>query len=197
MICIAMVQSIPILAVRAVDDQAIFDPCIKGWKSMASSLSDLVDDVALGLGPEAPYFREKSDRLYLSGVEIALAIAVGLTSSYLSGLYKGAKKKLASRGEADGEHLVDAALRRLTEIRNKITGARTAPDASQLISQAQHELIESASIDEMKALAADADNSLVLEEVKAFLIEVGYPHDLVSARAPELVEEIRSEVDRP
>ncbi len=59
---------------------------------MNDNIDEIVDELALSLGTDAPFFRVEKDRLYLSGIEIAVGIAVGLVSSYLTGLYKGQER---------------------------------------------------------------------------------------------------------
>lgn len=163
---------------------------------MNDRLDEILDDLAVGFGTDAPYFRTSEDRLYLTGIEIAGAIAVGLVSSYLAGLYKGAKEKLAERGAEDGRKLIEAALRKLADIKNQIVAARHQPDVGKLLSNARSELLLTVDVQQAKSLIGPATDTPVLQEVTHYLREIGYPEDVVKVRALELVSRLRAELER-
>ncbi len=55
-----------------------------GSHSMRENVDEIVDELALSLGTDAPFFRTEKNKLYLSGIEIATGIAVGLGSGLIT-----------------------------------------------------------------------------------------------------------------
>jgi hypothetical protein len=82
----------------------------------------LLLDIAESLGPDISYVRrtqkETHDKLFLTGIEIALAIGAGLVAAFLTGVAKGLAE---AYGKNVGAKLSPALESKVTNLRNRVS----------------------------------------------------------------------------
>jgi hypothetical protein len=167
---------------------------------MMSSITseDLVAALVPEITFEAAHFRKESDRLYLSGFEIAALIGTGVVVSFLTGLFSGIKSGVNKHAHRLGEAIVDAGVAQLGRLLDRLGNidAQRDDEIHTEIQRVQKELDE---ILEMPGLedAASDDRievyQLESQEVAYYLERIGYPEEGRFERAERMVVRIRKE----
>jgi hypothetical protein len=176
-----------------------------GRKLAVPNLTDtIIDDLAPDLSMDTSYYRRDTDKLYLSGYEIASLIATGIVTSFIFGVYKGVKDKVGALGERFGAHVTEQVIDGLMKIRDRLNGLHSegSMDILPRIQNVRNDLDLLVPVGDIQHLLnIDRDNeqtiTIELEEVKTYLERIGYPDYLVSDRAKELVVRLRREFTRP
>ncbi|MGB3786468.1 MAG: hypothetical protein WA949_00560 [Phormidesmis sp.] len=168
---------------------------------MIDSISkDIVYSLAAEIGPDAAYYRKESDRLYLSGIEIATVIGTGVFISFCMGLVEGIKKGFHKQGEILGENLVDSLVEKLRALLDEVRQIDPQhPGVVKSKLENIHAQVDS-TINQPNLLAsiiseAPAIHALEVKEIAFYLKESGFPEDEVEQRAELLVVRIRREID--
>lgn len=168
--------------------------------AMASLTSIIIDDLAPDLSMDASYYRKDTDKLYLSGYDIASLVATGIVTSFIVGVYKGVKDKIGTYGEKFGAHVTQQVIDGLHKICDQLNGLRTsgAMDVLPKIQTLRSDLDLLVPADDVKYLLTNDNNSeasviIELAEVKIYLKNIGYPDYLIPERANELVVRLRRE----
>jgi hypothetical protein len=161
--------------------------------------SELIATLTSEIGVESAYYRKEKDRLYLSGIEIAMIVATGVFSSFFIGLFEGIKKGISKKAEKLGEDLIDSFVKQLQEIRKKTTTieSENTKDITKQIRSYQQDIDKIINNDIWQEALFDESQVLhgfQVEEVKAYLKEIGFPSDIVSDRAERLVLQIYIEL---
>jgi hypothetical protein len=167
---------------------------------MTGNLNVIIDDLASDLGTDTQYFRRDEDKLYLSGIEIALVVATGLVTSYLIGIYRGAKKRVGEIGEKTGAKLVDETVEKLMRLRDRVLGVKAdkAKEVFPEVRAIQADLADTIDLSETRALLEQStDQEIVLIEIRAYLTRIGYPSDIREERAHEFVARLRQDIGSP
>jgi hypothetical protein len=148
---------------------------------MASRNTQLiVSHLASDIGVDASHFRKERDRLYITGIEIAILIAVGVLTSFLTGLFNGVKKRLNQYGEVLGEQLVDEILGQLTGISDRL--AKIDPQESEAAKKDLDEIrseldtiFNRPELDKLTAAQLQDLRDMACDEVKSYLRRNGFP----------------------
>ena len=157
--------------------------------------SELIASLTSEIGVESAYYRKQKDRLYLSGIEIAMIVATGVFSSFFLGLFEGIKKGVSKKAEKFGEDLVDDFAKQLHEIRNK-TITIDSEDTKEVVKilriyqQDIDKIINNYFLEEVITNESDALYKFQVKEVAAYLKEIGFPNDVVADRAERFVLQI-------
>ncbi len=163
-----------------------------------SVTEEIVDALAVEIGPDASYFRTESERLYLSGVEIASLIGTGIFASFCVGLFEGIKKGVNKHAEKLGEDLVDLFVDKLKILLKRISSIK-AEKLDELshevkdIHQQLDEIVLSKNVMEVVTKDSEELYPYEIKEVSRYLREVGFPEDEASERAEILVILIQRE----
>lgn len=162
------------------------------------SSADIIANLTSEIGVESAYHRKEEDRLYLTGIEIAMIVATGVLTSFFVGLFEGVKKGVAKHSEKIGEHLVDTLLERLRGIRKQVTeiDAENVKEAVAKVRECQRRLdniINEPLLEDLVNAESDELRRLEMNEVRLYLKEVGFPEDAVTDRAERLVLQIHIE----
>jgi hypothetical protein len=162
------------------------------------STSEIAEALVSEISTDASHFRKEEDRLYLSGIEIALIIATGALNSFVLGLFEGARKGIQKQGEELARHLVEGLISRLKAIGSKIVhieakkGDEVLGELKKIQTEIDDVINESAVRKETTRLLQD-QQARALDEMKDFLKKVGYPQDTIQERAEQLVARLLSE----
>lgn len=162
-----------------------------------SIVENIVDSLALEIGPDASYYRTESERLYLSGIEIATVVATGVFISFCIGFFEGIRKGISKHAEKLGEDLVDSSIDRLKVLLAEINEANQKKQEPYHIAQQTHSKVNNIITSE-NVLRLDLEKSkefypYELQEVAAYLRKVGFPEDEVLERAEVLIVLVQSE----
>lgn len=143
-------------------------------------VKEIVNDLASELGPQASFLRKEEDRLYLSGIEIALVIASGILASFLAGVVKGIQSALKAKGEKLGQEIVDYALKRLETLIDNVSNLSDG-NTEQETERTQSELQQLMDSFAEKGLLDDATTAVpqVTEQIVLYLSKIGFPSDSV------------------
>lgn len=159
------------------------------------SSPDIAEALVSEIATDASHFRTEKDRLYLSGIEIALIIATGALNSFVLGLFEGVKKGIQKQGEELGQHIIERLISRLRSIGSKIIGIDAQKGDEVLDELKQHqadidEVINDPAVRKAVARLLAVQQSTAVDEVQEFLKKVGYPQDTVQERAEQLTARI-------
>jgi len=160
---------------------------------------DVVNALAAEIGPDAAYYRQEKDRLYLSGIEIATIIGTGVLISFCLGLFEGIKKGLSKQGEKLGEKLVNLSVEKLKGLLSEVDQVDTQkPEAiPNRLQEIHSQLDEAVDVPELIGAAGDEDpalHALEVHQIEYYLKRIGFPRDDASRRAEVLVVRIRREI---
>ncbi len=160
--------------------------------------SEIAETLVSEISTDASHLRKEEDRLYLSGIEIALIIATGALNSFVLGLFEGAKKGIKKQGEKLGQHVVEGLISRLRSIGSKIVHIddKKGDEILGHLKKYQTEIdkvINDPAVRKETTLLMQDQQASALDEMQDFLKKIGYPQDSVRDRAEQLVARIRSE----
>jgi hypothetical protein len=162
------------------------------------STPDIAEALVSEISTDASHFRTEKDRLYLSGIEVALIIATGALNSFILGLLEGAKKGIQKQGDQLGRQIVEGLIHRLRSIANKIIHIDAQKGDEVLDELKEHqadidEIINDPAVRKEATPLLHEGRSIALDEMQGFLKKIGYPQDIVQERAQQLAARILSE----
>jgi len=159
------------------------------------SSTEIIGVLTGEIGVDASYVRKEQDRLYLTGIEIALIVATGVLSSFLMGLFEGLKKGAKEQGEKIGKELIDSIfekLRGITEKARKIEFTKKVEAAAQAkaLQDQLDEVINDPRLKFLKRSVLDEFHVSIVAEVSIHLRQTGFPEHVVKERAERLVQRL-------
>ena len=165
---------------------------------------DLAYAVADEIGADVAYFRTRQgpskDRLYITGIEIAVLVGTTVLTSFCLGFVKRVSEEVGEElGSLTAEHVMD----QLKKVYERLRGIDTETDdksAKDIARECQIELDEIIK-NELPRLDPDREIAEYLEvtheyeilEVKTYLIESGFPEEKASQYAERSTVLIRRE----
>lgn len=163
-----------------------------------STSEEIVNALATEIGPDASYFRAESERLYLSGIEIATLIGTGVLLSFCVGLFEGVKKGVTKHAEKLGEDLVDSFVKRLKTLLERVSSIKPHKTDELLheVDAVYHELDGIVLSQDVVEVVVDNSSELYsyeVQEVTRYLQQVGFPEGEALERAEILVVLIQRE----
>jgi hypothetical protein len=162
------------------------------------SSEDLVASLVPEMSFEASHYRKETDRLYLSGFEIAALIGTGVVVSFLSGLFDGIKRGINKHADKFGEAIVDGTVARLKGLIKKlgsIDDQRTDDIRSEVqgVQEDLDEILAMPGLEDAAGVDSVEVYQLEVHEITHYLEQVRYPEEGRVERAERMVARIRKE----
>jgi hypothetical protein len=157
--------------------------------------TELTEQLAFEISTDAAYLRGDRERLYMSGLEIASMVALGVLGAFLEGVVKGAREAIVKQGEKVGTMAVDAIAAKIDGLVKRLTSARnlSKKEAIEVVDDTKLQLEQVArepALQPELARQIDSPSPEVLLEVSQYLQVIGYSVRDANDRAMVLVERI-------